>query len=106
MTLYEDPLLDLLELRLEERRELEARRAAAHRHLVLECCPLPPARWPQGLHASLAEIHLIEPRLWLCIAVRRSWANMHRLVEDCRPVVIRRLVDQAAPCPAHPTQSI
>ncbi|MGH9644850.1 MAG: hypothetical protein ACRD3Q_20800 [Terriglobales bacterium] len=99
MSHFSDRVLDAIELTLEERAELEARRAAAEESLCLECRY--PDR-PEGRDEEI-EIHLIEPRTWRCIAIRRTWRSAQRLIEElARPVVRRRFVENAKPCPIHP----
>lgn len=90
--------LDYSELHLEERSELAAWRAAAERRLFIEFQPLDRMNRDDDEYV----LHLLVPDGWRCIAVRRSWSAMRRLVEDCRPIVVRRLIDKAKLCTLHP----
>jgi hypothetical protein len=94
--------LDLAELRLEERSELAARRDAADLMLLIVCQSLDPMNRVDDEY----ELHLLAnaPLGWRCLAVRRSWGGLRRLLEECgRPMFLRRLHERAKPCALHAT---
>ena len=96
MSDFSGRIVEVTDLALDERHELEARRAAEQRRLAMEFHPL-----DRHQHDEEFELQLIEPRTWRCIAIRHSWAQMHRLIEDCRLVGLRRLLEQAGSCNLH-----
>jgi hypothetical protein len=91
-------LLDDVSLAVEEKDELVARQCADERRLVIER--------HEAEHAIERDddyrLHLIEPRTWTCIAVRRRWPNMRRLIARLSPGVLRKLIENPPSCALHP----
>jgi hypothetical protein len=91
-------LLDHVSFEVEDKNELAARRLADERRLVIErhC----------NEHAIERDdeftLHLIVPRTWTRIAVRRNWANMRRLLVEFTPRKLENLIEKATPCALHP----
>ena len=93
-------LLDQVRVHLDAFDELEARRSAAKRRVLIDLCEV------QGLvpASPLRELHLLLP-CGLCIGAVHTWAQMQDLVDDLRPIVLRRLIGSARVCALHPQPS-
>ena len=93
-------LLDQVRVHLDAFDELEARRGAAKRRVLIDVCEV------QGLVTAslLRELHLLLP-CGLCIGVVHTWGQMQELVDDLRPIVLRRLIGRARVCALHPQPS-
>lgn len=96
--MFMDQILTAIELAVDERHEMEARRGAEARELFILCHSI---ERPEK-HGFEYEIHLIEPRAWRCVAMRYTWGQMNQLVWDLTPIARRRLMEQARPCALHP----
>jgi hypothetical protein len=94
-------LLDEVSSKVEDKNELAARRLADERRLVIE------RHCPDHLIDSDAEflLHLIGPRTWQCIAVRRNSANMRKPLTYLTPRVLKNLIEKPTPCTLHPPRS-
>jgi hypothetical protein len=93
-------LLNAVRVDLDDRDELEARRSAAKRRLLIEVCDV------KCVVASepLSELHLLLPS-GRCIAVLHLWPQIERLIERLRPIMLRKVIARARPCALHPTPS-
>src|SRR5665213_2922965 len=91
-------VLQRIQLSIDEQQELAALRRAQERRVFIDFRMLTTGQ----PHSDEFELHLLAPGTCQCIAVRRSWAQMLKLVEWLTPIALRRLVQKATPCAVHP----
>jgi hypothetical protein len=95
---YRYRLLDEVGLTLDDRNELEARRDASERRLVIDQHEID----HEDPHDYEYDVHLLDPRTATCIAVRKTWAGMRAFVDELSPIALRKLIERARPCAVHP----
>lgn len=90
MSDFSGRILEAIDLAVDERHELQARRAAERRRVWIDCQAI---RRPE-IHDHEYEMHLVDLDTGRCIAVRNAWLQVHYLMDELKPVVRQRLIEQ------------